>query len=183
MTKGEIPDNIYIPVGDGVIISGIHKGFKELLELGWINKLPKLIGVQAEGSNAVSNYFRTSQFLFRNANTIADSIRAGATRNLFMAAFAVRDSGGTFIEVSDQLMIESQRQIAEKFGLLAEPSAASSYAGLLKYRNSFTNNNSDTDLLLITGNGLKDSHSLSMGIKTPVARKYENWKDLLLNEK
>jgi len=84
-SKGKLPDTIFIPVGDGVIISGIYKGFYDLKKLGWIEEIPKLIAVQAEGSNALVRYLGTGKFEFKPAETIADSISAGAPRNLYMA--------------------------------------------------------------------------------------------------
>ncbi|MBZ0198739.1 MAG: pyridoxal-phosphate dependent enzyme, partial [Ignavibacteriaceae bacterium] len=100
-TGGEIPDLIFIPAGDGVIISGVYKGFVELLKLGWIEKLPKLIAVQAEGSCAIVDFIASGKFEYKPASTIADSISAGAPRNLFMAADAVKNSDGSAIAVAD----------------------------------------------------------------------------------
>jgi threonine synthase len=85
-SKGNISELIFVPVGDGVIISGIYKGFKELLALNWIEKLPKLIAVQSTGSDALVRYLKTGKFKYKPANTIADSISAGAPRNLYMTA-------------------------------------------------------------------------------------------------
>ncbi|MDZ7765980.1 MAG: pyridoxal-phosphate dependent enzyme [Melioribacteraceae bacterium] len=93
-TKGNLPDYIFVPVGDGVIISGIYKGFVELKKLELIDRLPKLIAVQAEGSPAVVNYLASGKFDYKPAHTIADSISAGAPRNLYMAAEAVKESKG-----------------------------------------------------------------------------------------
>ncbi|MCB9205906.1 MAG: pyridoxal-phosphate dependent enzyme [Ignavibacteriales bacterium] len=92
--KGKLPENIFVPVGDGVIISGIYKGIKELLKLGWIEKVPKLFAVQSEGSSAVVDYIEGGKFEYKSANTIADSISAGAPRNLYMAAQAVISTNG-----------------------------------------------------------------------------------------
>jgi len=98
---GNIPDVIFVPVGDGVIISGIYKGFKELLALNWIDKLPKLIAIQSTGSDALIRYINTKIFEYKVASTIADSISAGAPRNLYMAADAVKESNGFAIAVTD----------------------------------------------------------------------------------
>ena len=99
-TKGQLPDIIFVPVGDGVIISGLFKGFQELKQLGFIDNIPKLIAVQAEGSCAVVEYIRTNTFEYKPAKTTADSISAGAPRNLYMAAAAVLKSGGYGIKIS-----------------------------------------------------------------------------------
>jgi threonine synthase len=158
-TKGELPDKIFVPVGDGVILSGIYKGFWELKELGWINKIPKLIAVQAKGSNAVVRYFKTQKFEYLPAQSIADSICSGAPRALYTAYDAIIKTKGDAIEVSDEDILEAQKMIAHKFGILSEPSSAVTLAALIKY-SALYNVFNDRDLLLITGNGLKDLESL-----------------------
>ena len=122
-TKGNIPDVIFIPVGDGVIISGIYKGFKELLTLDWIDKLPKLIAVQSTGSDALVRYLETGKFEFKPANTIADSISAGAPRNLYMAADAVKESNGFAIAVTDEEILSAQKEFKKETGIFCEISS------------------------------------------------------------
>ncbi len=159
-SQGKIPDVIFVPVGDGVIISGLYKGFWELKQLGWIKKIPELIAVQAAGSNALVKYFKTHKFKYSPAGSIADSICAGAPRNLFMAYDAIVKSGGSAIAVSDTEILIAQKTIAQSFGILVEPSSAASYAGFKKYckENPLGKR---VPLLLFTGNGLKDTDALS----------------------
>ncbi|MCJ7555092.1 MAG: threonine synthase [Ignavibacteriaceae bacterium] len=159
-SQGKIPDVIFVPVGDGVIISGIYKGFKELLALNWIDKLPKLIAVQSTGSDALFRYLNTSKFEYKPADTIADSISAGAPRNLFMAAKAVKESNGFAIAVTDEEILSAQKEFIKQTGILCEPSSASVYAAYKKLLAADKLNLSDKNLLLITGNGLKDIESL-----------------------
>ncbi|MEJ2506962.1 MAG: pyridoxal-phosphate dependent enzyme, partial [Ignavibacteriaceae bacterium] len=158
--QGNIPDNIFVPVGDGVIISGVYKGFKELLALGWLEKLPKLIAVQSLGSNALVRYLGTGKFEYKPAYTIADSISAGAPRNLYMAAAAVKESNGFAIAVTDEEILSSQKEFIKQTGILCEPSSASVYAAYKKLIAEDKVNPSEKNLLLITGNGLKDVESL-----------------------
>lgn len=113
-SQGNIPDIIFVPVGDGVIISGIYKGFKELSALGWIDKLPKLIAVQSTGSDALMRYLETGKFEYKTAYTIADSISAGAPRNLYMATAAVKESKGFAITVTDDKMLAAQKEFEKK---------------------------------------------------------------------
>ena len=160
-SQGKIPDIIFIPVGDGVIISGLYKGFWELEQLGWIKKIPELIAVQATGSNALVKYFKTRKFKYSPAGSIADSICAGAPRNLYMAYDALLKSGGSAIAVSDTEILSAQKTVAQNYGILVEPSSAASYAGFKKYckGNSL---GKKVPLLLFTGNGLKDTAALSV---------------------
>ncbi len=159
-SQGKIPDVIFVPVGDGVIISGIYKGFKELLTLNWIDKLPKLIAVQSTGSDALFRYLTTGKFEYKSADTIADSISAGAPRNLYMAADAVKESNGFALVVTDEEILSAQKEFIMQTGILCEPSSASVYAAYKKLISEDRISNVDKILLLITGNGLKDIESL-----------------------
>ena len=159
-SQGKIPDVIFVPVGDGVIISGIYKGFKELLALGWIDKFPKLIAVQSTGSDALFRYLNTGKFEYKPANTIADSISAGAPRNLYMAADAVKESNGFAIAVTDEEILSAQKEFITQTGILCEPSSSSVYAAYKKLISEDRIISSDKILMLITGNGLKDIESL-----------------------
>ncbi|MCX7876566.1 MAG: pyridoxal-phosphate dependent enzyme [Melioribacteraceae bacterium] len=159
-TKGKVPNHIFIPAGDGVIISGLYKGFDELKKLGWIEQLPKLISVQAKGSDAIFRFYNERKFEFKNANTIADSICAGAPRALYLASKAIKESNGDIVLVDDNEILFAQKIISEKFGMLIEPSSATTFAAFQKMK-------FDNSLLLFTGNGLKDVSSLSFWNKQP----------------
>ncbi len=159
-SEGKIPDVIFVPVGDGVIISGIYKGFKELLLFGWIDKLPKLIAVQSTGSDALVRYLKTNKFEYKPAQTIADSISAGAPRNLYMAVDAVKESKGFAIAITDEEILSAQKEFIKQTGILCEPSSASVYAAYKKLMAEAKLNSSEKIHLLITGNGLKDVEAL-----------------------
>lgn len=177
--KGKMPDYIFIPVGDGVILSGIYKGFWELKKLRWINQIPKLIGVQASGSDALVRYLKKNKFEYKRANTIADSISAGAPRNLFLAADAIAKSKGFAISVDDSEIIDAQKKAAREFGILVEPAAAASFAGYLKLLEKKTISGKHKSLLMFTGNGLKDQQSLSNWNIPPKTHSQEEWKRIL----
>jgi threonine synthase len=165
--RGKIPEIVFVPVGDGVILGGLYKGFLELKHLGWLEKLPRLVAVVAEGSDALNRYIKTNQFEFKPAKTIADSISTGAPRNLFMAINAINESNGSVEIVSDNQILEAQKELAEKFGLLVEPAAAASYAGyiqLIKNNNMMQN---EIVIIMLTGSGLKDLDSLKTWNITP----------------
>ena len=149
--------NVFIPVGDGNIISGIYKGFKDLLELGWIKRLPRLIGVQAEGSAAIANAFNQGVNTITpvQANTIADSISVDLPRDGYRALRAVRESNGTYVTVTDQAILNAIPELG-KVGIFAEPAGATAYAGLVAALENNTIQKSDPILVLNTGSGLKD---------------------------
>jgi threonine synthase len=159
----KVPDVIFIPVGDGVIISGIYKAFYDLKESGLIEKLPKLICVQAEASNAIHNFIQTG--IYKNAEnpkTVADSISVSVPSNAYLAKRAVEESKGFSITVTDEEIMHAQKILASKTGIFAEPSSSATAAALLKLKNSELLDKKEQIVLLITGNGLKDIDSVKI---------------------
>jgi threonine synthase len=160
LTKGNLPDIIFIPTGDGAILSGIYKGLCELKQLGWIKQLPKLISVQSTGGNAFARYMKSKKFEYQPALSVADSICAGAPRALYYGYEAITKTNGEVIEVSDEEILEAQKYSAKNFGIIIEPSSSSSLAAYKKYIEQGKLKNQKV-LLLFTGNGLKDISALS----------------------
>lgn len=149
--------SIFIPVGDGNIISGIYKGFKDLHSLGWLQKIPRLFGVQAEGSAAIAHTFNagTEDIKPVKAHTLADSISVDLPRDGIRAVRSVRETGGSYILVTDEEIL-SAIVLLGRDGIFAEPAAAASMAGCIKAVNSGEVPKSDIILVLNTGSGLKD---------------------------
>lgn len=176
--NGKLPDYIFIPVGDGVIISGLFKGFYDLKKLGWIKKYPKLIAVQAEGSSALARYFEKGKFIFQTASTIADSISASAPRNLYMAADAVEKTNGSAVTIEDNEILIAQSIIARTTGILVEPSSAAAYAGYKKYLQTNTVSVKEKILIMLTGNGLKDIAALTKWTTKPEVCSFNRLKEL-----
>ncbi len=151
------PLTIFVSVGDGNIISGIHKGFKDLLELGWIDRLPRIIGVQAEGSAAIANAFHagTEKIIPISAKTLADSISVDLPHDGVRAVRACRETGGTYILVSDNEILKGIAALGPQ-GIFAEPAGATAYAGLVKALAQGLISPDDPVLVINTGSGLKD---------------------------
>ncbi|MBI5823628.1 MAG: threonine synthase [Chloroflexi bacterium] len=151
------PLSIFVSVGDGNIISGIHKGFKDLLALGWIPNMPRIIGVQAEGSAAIANAFHANTEVITpvSATTVADSISVDLPRDGVRAVRAARETNGTYITVTDDEIIQSIAELG-RMGVFAEPAGAAAYAGLVKATGSGAVGGDDPILVLNTGSGLKD---------------------------
>ena len=127
------PLTVFVSVGDGNIISGIHKGFKDLLELGWLARMPRIIGVQAEGSSAIANAFHANseKIIPISAQTIADSISVDLPRDGVRAMRAARETNGTYITVPDDEILKAIAELG-KMGIFAEPAGATAYAGLVR---------------------------------------------------
>jgi threonine synthase len=162
------PDVILVPVGDGVIIAGVHKAFYDLKAAGLIARLPRLVCVQAERSSALHHYIRSGKYQnARRPATIADSISVSVPSNAHMARRAVLESRGFSITVSDKEILRGQRTLAEKTGVFAEPAAATTVAALTKLQGSALLGRKEQIVLLITGHGLKDIDAAMSTIRIP----------------
>ena len=164
------PLTIFVPVGDGNIISGIHKGFKDLFKLGWIFGLPRIIGVQAEGSAAIANAFQAGTEIITpvSAATLADSISVDLPRDGVRAVRAAKETGGTYVTVSDDEIIRSIAELG-RMGVFAEPAGAAAYAGLVRAAASGVVGSEDPVLVLNTGSGLKDVRAaLKAVVEAPI---------------
>ena len=155
-----MPDVIMVSVGDGSIISGVYKGCQELVDLGWVDKMPRIIGVQASGSDALiyawENNISAQDMEARSADTIADSISSRLPRDRAKALRAVNKSNGAFVRVSDEDILAAMPQLAMHTGVFAEPAATAAFAGIMPAQKQGYISKNDHVLVLITGNGLKD---------------------------
>jgi threonine synthase len=171
----DMPDSVVVSVGDGSIISGLHKGFWELEQLGWIERIPRLIGVQASGSKALVDAWeqglRAEDMQPQPADTIADSISASLPRDRAKALRTVRQTDGAFIAVPDEAIRAAIPQLAQLTGVFAEPAAAAVYAGMDAAVQSKLIQRDERLVLLVTGNGLKDIKqaqlSVGQGLRVP----------------
>jgi len=159
------PLNIFVSVGDGNIIAGIHKGFRDLVELGWLETLPHLYGIQAEGSAAIAHAWQTGseQIVSVKANTIADSISVDLPRDGVRAVRAASATGGAYLTVSDAEILTAIAEFGQ-VGIFAEPAGAAAWAGLRKAIRTEFITPDEPVLVLNTGSGLKDVHSAMQAV-------------------
>ena len=148
---------VFISVGDGNIISGVHKGFKDLHALGWLPNMPRIIGVQSTGSAAIANTFYQGDEDVKavQADTLADSISVDLPRDGVRAVRAARETGGTYLTVPDEDILKAIAELG-RVGIFAEPAASTAYAGLVKAVDEAVVAPDDPVLVLSTGSGLKD---------------------------
>ena len=163
---GMAPDVVVCPVGDGCIIGGLYKAFSDLHGLELIDHMPRLYGIQFEGSNLVKAFETNCEIEpLANVKTIADSIAVGYPRDGIKALRAVSKTNGAMIAVSDDEILEAQKILASKAGIFAEPAASASYAGLLRLIEKGLIKKDETTVILITGHGLKDIDVVLNSIK------------------
>jgi threonine synthase len=178
-TGFNLPDCVFVPVGDGSIISGICKGFEELRQLELTDKCPVVIGVQAEGANALVRawrFFNETGIIkiekHAHAGTIAGSISVAFPREGYRALKAVQSTGGFFMDVSEDEIINAMRRLPIETAVMGEPAAAAAYAGLIKARSEDMLPDSLYAAVFVTGNGLKDTQTAQKiwdtGINKPI---------------
>ena len=159
----QVPDYVALSVGDGCTIAGVWKGFRDLYETGFIDRLPKLISTQAEGCCPLNRALQTGEpWQPMEENTLADSIAVGVPRNADKALNAVRESGGIAVNVSDEEILGAMRLLGRTQGVFGEPAGVTGTAGVKKALELGLIDPDATVVSIVTGNGLKD---VANGIK------------------
>lgn len=180
-----IPDVVVVSVGDGNIIAGVYKGFYDLYQLGWIERMPRLVGAQAAGSAALYQAWRegirAEDMTPIDAHTLADSISAGLPRDRAKALRAVRQTQGAYVSVSDAAILEAIPRLAQLSGVFVEPACAAVFAGAEQARREGLISPDESVVMLLTGNGLKDIRRAqqSVGAGMPVEPTLESVKRAL----
>ena len=157
------PDHVFVPVGDGVIIAGVYKGFEDLVRLGRIQKVPTVWACQAEGSSAIARALAAGSFGKPvSSDTIADSIAVDVPRNGSHALSKLKAHHGKAVVVTDEQILDAQRELASKAGLFSEPSSCAAWAGFQKVKSGLRPD--ETIVVMLTGSGLKDIAGAMKGL-------------------
>jgi threonine synthase len=164
------PDWIAVSVGDGCIVGGVGKGLGDLHHLGLMDRRPRVLGVQAEGSSAIYQAWKAGQKTAApvSPDTLADSISVGQPRDAVKALAAVRDTDGQFVTVTDEAILDAGHLLGRYAGIFAEPAAATALAGVLALRQRGDIAPDDRVAVLVTGNGLKDPQTTAQGTPEPL---------------
>lgn len=163
--RNNLPDWVVVSVGDGCTIGGIGKGLQEMKGLGIIERVPRLLGVQAEGARPIVDAFISGKELIPSeTNTLADSIAVGTPRNWRRAIRQIKLSGGEMIAVSDDEILEAMRITARTGAVFGEPAGVTGVAGLKKAIEKGIIKKNESALCMITGNGLKDISSAKKAV-------------------
>ena len=161
-------DWVVVSVGDGCTVGGVYKGFYELQQLGLVEKVPRILGVQSEGCEPFVVASRENCPLQEcEENTIADSIAVGIPRNPLKALRAIEKSNGKWISVPDSEIINAMSLLGKTEGIFGEPAAVASLAGLRKAIKEGIIRKDESVTVIITGNGLKDPNNAQKAIAKP----------------
>jgi threonine synthase len=165
----ELPDWVAVSVGDGCTIAGVWKGLQEMRALGFVTRLPRLLGVQAAGASPLVTAFRDGALLVPGpAQTVADSICVGHPRNWRKALRAVRESGGAFVAVPDEAILDAMRAAGRRAGVFGEPAGVAGLAGLRQAVEAGIVGRRESALAVVTGSGLKDVRTAARAAGAPV---------------
>jgi len=164
----QMPDWVVVSVGDGCTIASVGKGLAEMQRLGWIDRRPKLLGVQAEGAAPIAKtFFEGGELVPARGDSIAESIAVSKPRNWRKAIRAIRESNGTMIVVTDEEILQAQQLAARLGGVFGEPAGVAGIAGLKNAVASGVIPNSASVLVVMTGNGLKDISAVRRTVTMP----------------
>ena len=164
------PDYVAVSVGDGCTIAGVYKGLYDMYMVGLLDRIPKLISVQAAGCCPINTSVATGEpWTPQEENTYADSIAVGVPRNPDKAINAIKNSDGIVVNVTDDEIREAQRYLAKNAGVFGEPAGVTATAGLIKLSREGKLDPDATIVTIVTGNGLKDIESAITNAGSPVS--------------
>ena len=163
------PDFVAVSVGDGCTIAGVYKGLYDMYMVGLIDKIPRIISVQAQGCCPINTAVMTdSPWQPQEENTFADSIAVGVPRNPDKAINAIKNSDGVCVNVTDDEIREAQKYLAKNAGVFGEPAGVTATAGLMKLSREGRLPADATIVSIVTGNGLKDIESAIKSVGEPI---------------
>lgn len=181
------PDRIVLPVGNAGNISAIWKGIREFKNAGYIDEVPMMTGIQAEGAAPIANAFRKNTMdvaIVENPETVATAIRIGAPVSSIKALKAIYDSNGYSETVTDDEILAAQLDLARKEGIGVEPASAASIAGVKKLVEEGIVDKGEQVVCIVTGHLLKDPNTAINACKDPIEidADIEALKKVLLNK-
>jgi threonine synthase len=159
---------VAVSVGDGCTLAGIWKGLVEMQQLGVLQRLPRMLGVQAAGVAPVEHALRHNALPeATTGSTLADSINVSVPRNWRKAVRSIRQSQGAIVCVADEAILQAMR-LTGAVGVFAEPAAAAAVAGVDEARRAGILHPHDTVVVMITGSGLKDTRAALLAGGAPL---------------
>ncbi|MFP3952915.1 MAG: threonine synthase [Candidatus Acetothermia bacterium] len=155
----EVPDHVVVPVGGGALITGIYRGFRELAELGWIERVPRLHPIQSRSCSPIVNALQDDRSVPDKVTpgpTVAEGIHIAIPERSREILKVVRITSGTGVAVPESEIVEHHSKLSRKEGIFPEPTSAVSLAGVARLRDAGEINRGERVVVPITGSGLKD---------------------------
>jgi threonine synthase len=159
--RWEAPEWVFVGVGAGGGLAGNWKGYRDFERLGFTRKSPRMVAVQSTGCAPLVRAFNEGVdplkiVAWERPDSVATGLMDPFPWDGDAALKAIRESGGTALAVSNEEILEAQRLLAKSEGIFAEPSGATSLAGLIKLSGAGRVDRSDRVVVEVTGSGLKD---------------------------
>lgn len=167
---GYIPDWIAAPAGGGGLVAALFKAFKELDQMGLINRIPRFLCVQSSSCAPIVEAFRVGSAIKKWANpkpTIAVPISVPFPLEGEEVLEVLRITEGAAITIDDTEILSAQKALAKREGIFASPAGVSALAGAIKARHQGVIHEEDTVLVVVTGSGLKDLGQLVVQSQIP----------------
>jgi len=167
----KLPDIIVLPVGNAGNITAVWKGLKELKHFGLAEKIPRIVGIQAERASPIADAFKKGLDYVQpvaKPETVATAIRIGSPVNWKRALAAARESGGLIETVTDEEILQAQRLLASQEGIFVEPASASTIAGVQKLVDQGAVRADEDVVCITTGSGLKDQEAVMALAEPPI---------------
>ncbi len=169
----QVPDFMVHPIGGGIGLWAAWKAWCELKEIKWTDKIPKMVGAQAVNAAPVGEAWEKGlddSIKIIPRPTCAESIALGAiTPGVgFRTLAALKKSGGTCVNLTDEQILNARDLLARRAGLFVEPAAAASLAAIIELRKKNVIQSHHVVVCLLTGQGLKQT--VSNDAEIPVIR-------------
>ena len=162
----EAPDHVVVPLGGGGLYLGLYLGFRELVELGWIERMPRISAVQAEACAPIVRAWELGEEVpvpIEPVPTVAEGVSIAAPARGREILTALRECGGGAAAVAEEEILGAQRELAAEEGVYVEPTSAVVLPGLRKLLKRGVIAPSETVVLVLTGSGLKGEPRIRRG--------------------
>ncbi|MBI4736417.1 MAG: threonine synthase, partial [candidate division NC10 bacterium] len=166
----QAPAVVIVPMGCGTNMAALWKGFKEFHELGFTDRLPRMIGVQPDGCSPIVAAFQQGAehvAAVEKPFTVCTAVAAGDPVDGLKALAALRESGGCGVILTDAEILEAQQQLAHLESIFVEPAGAIPIATLSALLTTGRIRPDEVVVCLATGNGLKDPKAALRVLPSP----------------
>ena len=162
--QGDAPDVVYVPVGGGGLLSCIWKGFREWRAAGHIDRLPRMVAIQPEGCDPITQAWREGRAVepLDDCTSAVSGIILTAPPDGDLVLNDLHESGGWALSIADEVTYQCQAELASREGLFVEPAAAVTWAAVKADLAAGRLKGHEKVVCVLTGIGFKDSHAIEL---------------------